>query len=1085
MRLPFQFFLPTLILVLAPFVAARAGDWPMWRHDAKRSGVSSENLPEALHLVWSRAVAPAQVAWPNEPRLHFDASIEPVVKGKRLFVGSPLDGSVRAYDTDSGEELWKFYTEGPVRFAPVAWDDGLYVGSDDGFLYHLDAATGHLRWKVRGAPDERADYRQLGNSRFISFWPVRGGPVIERGVVYFGAGIWPTMGVFVKAVDAKSGEMKWVNGNINYLANVRIDHNTLNEAALSPQGYCLYADSKVVVPNGRSMPARFEPDTGELLYFVQGYRRGDSRVTATDEYLFVGEQAVVSLKDGREVGDRSASAGEEAPKGFDARKLDLFEGPMLGYKFMPGCDYRSALDDGKAYGVSKGFLFGWDVKRAKVSLYEKERGGFTLHPARWDAPPLWSRVYLKDAEKNSNSMTIKAGNRIYTHVGKTLFAIEPPTKDGKPEVVWKRDLEGAPTSLLAADGKLFVVLEEGKILCFGDRRVAAVKKYELPKRRLVKRAENDPCAKRAAAALAAAGTDQGYAVVLGLEDGALVEELLGQSRMKVIAFDPDREKVQRLRETLVAADLYATRAEVFVGDPSAIRWPPYLASLIVSERSGPTSPLASMNKTDLFELLRPYGGVLVAENGGALHAGYAAAKLPGAKVEMQGARTIIRRPGSLPGSADWTHETGDAARVYFSHDRRVRPPLGILWYGDGEDYGFEKHKDYGRGVKPQVAEGRLVAFDDIKQSLRAMDIYTGRMLWQRTTDTPLVRYVTLADAVYVASDLKCEVLDPATGAVRRTLPLRMDVPNGKKAGVVAIRANQDILLIGIGFDLPAGEHSHSAMDHGLWDARVLVALDRDSGKQLWTRTAEQRFNLHSIAMGGGLVFATDSISPSVAGQMERRGTVPTTFPSTVLALDQRTGELRWQKQFDYKYRNMLGRGPLAIRPYDDWQAYNAEHGLLLTGKSMEMRAIDANTGEVKWHSHNAGLQPLILSADSFINQGGNRYDVVTGELLSKQPLFRRGACNYTVGSDAMLFLRYKSAAYVDLEKGQQFSLRAVRSGCSNSLVAAGGLLNVPDFATGCVCNYPVQTSFSMVTMPETGKWSGETPLDVSVKLKGE
>ncbi|MFV2069819.1 MAG: PQQ-binding-like beta-propeller repeat protein, partial [Pirellulales bacterium] len=210
----------------------------MWRHDAKRSGVSSENLPEALHLAWSRAVAPARVAWPNEPRLHFDASVEPVVKGKRLFVGSPQDGGVRAYDTDSGKELWKFYTEGPVRFAPVAWEDGLYVGSDDGFLYHLDAATGTLRWKVRGAPDDRADYRQLGNHRLISLWPLRGGPVIEDGVVYFGAGIWPTMGVFVKAINAKSGELKWANGDINYLANVRIDHNTLNEAALSPQGYC-------------------------------------------------------------------------------------------------------------------------------------------------------------------------------------------------------------------------------------------------------------------------------------------------------------------------------------------------------------------------------------------------------------------------------------------------------------------------------------------------------------------------------------------------------------------------------------------------------------------------------------------------------------------------------------------------------------------------------------------------------------------------------------------------------------------------------------------------------------------------------
>ena len=38
----------------------------------------------------------------------------------------------------------------------------------------------------------------------------------------------------------------------------------------------------------------------------------------------------------------------------------------------------------------------------------------------------------------------------------------------------------------------------------------------------------------------------------------------------------------------------------------------------------------------------------------------------------------------------------------------------------------------------------------------------------------------------------------------------------------------------------------------------------------------------------------------------------------------------------------------------------------------------------------------------------------------------------------------------------------MRSGCSNSLIAADGLLNVPNFAVGCVCNYPLQTSFALV-----------------------
>ncbi len=115
-------------------------------------------------------------------------------------------GSVRALDTRSGAERWTFFADGPVRFAPVAAGGKVYAGSDDGYLYCLDAQTGAVAWKFRGAPTDRPDRRQLGNGHLVSFWPVRGGPVVVEGVVYFGAGIWPTFGVFLHALDAKTGE---------------------------------------------------------------------------------------------------------------------------------------------------------------------------------------------------------------------------------------------------------------------------------------------------------------------------------------------------------------------------------------------------------------------------------------------------------------------------------------------------------------------------------------------------------------------------------------------------------------------------------------------------------------------------------------------------------------------------------------------------------------------------------------------------------------------------------------------------------------------------------------------------------------
>jgi len=56
-------------------------------------------------------------------------------------------------------------------------------------------------------------------------------------------------------------------------------------------------------------------------------------------------------------------------------------------------------------------------------------------------------------------------------------------------------------------------------------------------------------------------------------------------------------------------------------------------------------------------------------------------------------------------------------------------------------------------------------------------------------------------------------------------------------------------------------------------------------------------------------------------------------------------------------------------------------------------------------------------------------------------------------------------------------LRNIRSSCGNNMLAADGLLNSPCLTPGdCNCNFPIQTSFAMMYMPEVEAWSGTTPL---------
>ena len=185
-----------------------AGDWPMWRCDAGRTASSDEQLADRLHLQWVRALPRLEVAWPDQEMMWFDQQYEPIVAQGRMFVGSSRTDSLTAYDVRTGKQLWEFRADGPIRFAPVASNDRVYVAGDDGHLYCLNAADGRLLWKHRGGPSNR---KVLGNERLISMWPARGAPVVADGTVYYAAGIWPFMGIFLHALDAESGAVRWTN----------------------------------------------------------------------------------------------------------------------------------------------------------------------------------------------------------------------------------------------------------------------------------------------------------------------------------------------------------------------------------------------------------------------------------------------------------------------------------------------------------------------------------------------------------------------------------------------------------------------------------------------------------------------------------------------------------------------------------------------------------------------------------------------------------------------------------------------------------------------------------------------------------
>ena len=151
--------LVALLGILPAFALSRASEY---LGNNQRDGFVDASIPTEPVLLWTYQQRHApQSAWP-EPYgelqfIDFDYADQTTFGHGLVFFGSSADHTIRALDQQTGVERWTFYTEGPVRFAPVLHKERLYAVSDDGNLYCLDTTDGTLVWKLRLAPgDERA-----------------------------------------------------------------------------------------------------------------------------------------------------------------------------------------------------------------------------------------------------------------------------------------------------------------------------------------------------------------------------------------------------------------------------------------------------------------------------------------------------------------------------------------------------------------------------------------------------------------------------------------------------------------------------------------------------------------------------------------------------------------------------------------------------------------------------------------------------------------------------------------------------------------------------------------------------------------
>jgi len=1151
--------------------------WPTYRFDVTRSGATDETVGPELFLLWKYLPRHApNLAWPmpaeEMPRMHCDNAYHVALADGNVYFASSVTNKVYAIDVASGKIRWTFFTQGPVRFSPTVADNRVYVGSDDGCVYCLDAANGELIWRYRAGPSNE---KVIGNGRMISLWPVRTAVLVDAGVAYFTAGIFPFEGIYVCAVDAEDGALLWRNDTVG-------DHvHELQFGGISPHGYLVASEDVLYVPSGRAMPAAFNRGTGEFLFYASpGAKRGGAWALLDKDRLIAGvditgdnspdipHKVAYDAKTGQAKGDVFGWFGAID---MVLTRRDAYVLTQRGVYAINRAAYSEALRRTNELASERRKLAkalqelrkrlkdadeatGKDLNR-QIDATTGEIGKLTAEEKR-----LKDSSYRWHYPRAGLCSLILAGNVLFAGGEGAVFAIGGQT--GKE--LCKHDVAGKAVGLAAA-GHLVVSCDKGPIYCFGPKDVSRPKEIKAMDNPLVYAKSGPTELYRSAAERIVNETSvaKGYCLVLDCGEGRLAYELAKRTRLQIIGIENDPDKRKTARRHLEAAGLLGSRVVVEPWNISDL--PDYFANLIVSDGMLVSGKTAAPER-EIKRVLRPYGGV---------------AYLP----EKQGNDMLWKKwtRGKLDGAGSWTHLYAKEQNTACSDDRLLKGPFGVLWFGEPGPQGMvERHA---RSAGPLSIDGRL--FIQGKEVIMAYDAYNGTFLWKREipgavrvrVDVDGGNLALTQDGLYVAADDKCYRLDPATGQITRkyAVPVREegtrcrwgyfacagDILFGTAARPLATEYAaiwKDFARTGKWKDVEetpgqirqvlhsnaslkrlyneaksrypkpdedaqrafqrSGANWHFIHSFPSWDSQrsakdalnerlmggdAVFAIEADTGKTLWIHDGQGIANI-SVTVADDTIFFVESGATGEQRETalaEKRRLIGTgTYEEgaeaklqadeadvrVVVALDAATGQPRWKKPLDLTGcgGNKMGTAYadgllLSFGHFSNHDTRFFKEGELTWRR---ITALDAKTGEVVWSRPlNYLRRPLIVGEKVIIEP--RACDLRTGRIITRShPItgksvpwrfLRPGhSCGITSASADTLFYRSYFCAIYELARDKGLSLfGAIRPGCWLNMIAANGLMLMPEASSGCTCAFPLRCSLALTSKPRkaAGNWT--------------
>ena len=432
---------------------AAPDDWPTYRHNFGRTGVTKAPAPNNLKPRW-------------EARVTTRASA-PVIAASKVFVADVDAHAVCAFDATDGHTLWR-YTTGARVDSPPTWHEGLVLfGSRDGWVYALRASDGILAWRFRGLPDRAiCAYEQVESA-----WPVCGSVLVKNGVAYFAAGRNSFLdgGIFLYGLDPQTG---------------RVVHKRHVYGPYNDEGFPIIT-SKIASGSGLD---GFKGDIflsdGELLYLRQQAFKADLMPLRPEEprptHLIPSPGFLEAIPHHRTFWTIDTTIRYDIPAGKQAAHGDILV--LDGEQFYEVRGYtpgRVSPFDPRPNGYT---LFAGVYTRAKETVTQAR--GRNRAPAKVAVRSVAEKRWASPIPLTGKALVL-AGETVFVAGTPAVFPSDDPAKayEGRMGgILWAASastgektaelkLSAAPVwdGMAVANGRLFISLQDGCVMCLGHK----------------------------------------------------------------------------------------------------------------------------------------------------------------------------------------------------------------------------------------------------------------------------------------------------------------------------------------------------------------------------------------------------------------------------------------------------------------------------------------------------------------------------------------------------------------------------------------------------------------------------------------